>query len=194
VCGTEPGHLVGLLRGDLDWIALKALEKDRDRRYGTPSELAADVENYLSNRPVTARPASAAYQLQKYVHRHRPAVVAGAGLLLLLSGLAIRESLQARRIARERDRANVEAATAKETADFMVGLFEVADPSEARGKSITANEILSRASQRIETGLGHEPLVRARLQLTMSEVYKGLGLYSSSAQLAERSWADRRSA
>jgi eukaryotic-like serine/threonine-protein kinase len=192
--GTEPEHLVSLLRGDLDWIALKALEKDRDRRYGTPSDLAADLENYLANRPVKARPASAAYKLQKYVQRHRPAVAAAAGLVLLLSGLAIRESLQARRIARERDRANVEAATAKETADFMVGLFEVADPGEARGKSITANEILDRASQRIETGLDHEPLVRARLQLTMSEVYKGLGLYNSSAQLAERSWIHRRSA
>jgi non-specific serine/threonine protein kinase/serine/threonine-protein kinase len=192
--GTEPGQLVSLLRGDLDWIALKALEKDRDRRYGTPSELAEDVQNYLANRPVKARPASASYKLQKYVRRHRPAVAAAAGLVLLLSGLVIRESLQARRIARERDRANVEAATAKETADFMVGLFEVADPGEARGKSITANEILDRASQRIETGLGHEPLVRSRLQLTMSEVYKGLGLYSSSAQLAERSWTHRRSA
>jgi eukaryotic-like serine/threonine-protein kinase len=133
------------------------------------------------------------YKLQKYVQRHRAGVAAAAALVLLVAAFAVREFLQARRIARERDRANVEAATAKETADFIVGLFEVADPGEARGKSITANEILDRASQRIETGLGHEPLVRSRLQLTMSEVYKGLGLYNSSAQLAERSWVDRRS-
>jgi len=191
--GTASGHLVGLLRGDLDWITLKTLEKDRDRRYSTPSALAADLENYLSNRPVEARPASATYRLQKYVYRHRSAVAAAAALALLLAGFAVREFLQARRIARERDRANVEAATAKETADFMVRLFEVADPGEARGKSITANEILGRASQGVETGLGHEPLVRARLELTMSEVYKGLGLYKSSAELAERSWANRRS-
>ncbi len=192
--GTESGHLANLLRGDLDWIALKALEKDRDRRYGTPSALAADVENYLANRPVEARPASATYRVQKYVHRHRAAILAATALVLLLAGFAIREFLQARRIARERDRANVEAATAQETADFLVRLFEVADPGEARGKSITANEILDRASQRIETGLSHEPLVRARLQLTMSEVYKGLGLYNSSVKLAERSWISRRSA
>src|SRR5258708_40036651 len=63
--GTEPGQLVTLLKGDLDWITLKALEKDRERRYGTPSALATDVENYLENLPVEDRPASAAYRLRK---------------------------------------------------------------------------------------------------------------------------------
>ena len=192
--GTESRQLANLLRGDLDWITLKALEKDRDRRYGTPSELAADIQRYLENKPVVARPSSRLYRLRKYVQRHRVAVAATATAFVLLSSLAVRESLQARRIARERDRANLEAETAKETADFMVGLFEVADPGEARGKSITANEILDRASRRIDTGLERQPLVRAKLQLTMAEVYKGLGLYNSSVQLAERSWMDRRSA
>ena len=191
---TEPRQLVGQLRGDLDWITLKALERDRERRYGTPSELAADIERYLENKPVVARPSSRTYRLRKYVQRHRVAVAVAAAVVVMLSGLAIRESLQARRIARERDRANLEAETAKETADFLVGLFEVADPGEARGKSITANEILERASKRIETGFDRESLIRARLLLTMAEVYKGLGLYDSSAQLAERSWMDRRSA
>ncbi len=191
---TEPRQLANLLRGDLDWIALKTLEKDRERRYGTPSELAADIERYLENKPIVARPSSRVYRLRKYAQRHRVAVATATAVVLLLFGLAIRESLQARRIARERDRANLEAETAKETADFLVRLFEVADPGEARGKSITANEILDRASQRIETGLDRQPLVRARLQLTMAEVYKGLGLYNSSAHLAERSWIDRRSA
>jgi non-specific serine/threonine protein kinase/serine/threonine-protein kinase len=191
---TEARQLVSLLREDLDWITLKALERERERRYGTASELAADIERYLEDKPVVARPSSRAYRLRKYVHRHRVAVAAAAAVLVLLSGLSIRESLQARRIARERDRANLEAETAKETADFLVRLFEVADPGEARGKSITANEILDRAAQRIESGLGRQPLVRARLQLTMAEVYKGLGLYDSSVQLAERSWIDRRSA
>jgi non-specific serine/threonine protein kinase/serine/threonine-protein kinase len=190
---TEPRQLIQSLRGDLDWITMKALEKDRERRYGTPSAMAADVENYLANRPVAARPPNSAYRLRKYVHRNRTPLAAATAVLLLLVGSAAREFLQARRIARERDRANVEAETAKETAEFMVHLFEVADPSEARGKSITANEILDRASQRIETGLGHESLVRARLQLTMSQVYKGLGLYNSSVQLAEHSWVNRRS-
>jgi non-specific serine/threonine protein kinase/serine/threonine-protein kinase len=191
---TEPRQLVNQLRGDLDWITLKALEKDRERRYGTPSELAADIQRYLENKPVVARPSSRIYRVRKYIQRHRVVVTAAATLFLLLSGLAVRESLQARRIARERDRANLEAETAKETADFLVGLFEVADPGEARGNSVTAKEILDRASQRIDSGLERQPLIQARLQLTMAQVYKGLGLYNSSVQLAERSWKDRRSA
>jgi eukaryotic-like serine/threonine-protein kinase len=189
---TQPQQLARSLRGDLDWITLKAMEKDRTQRYGTPSELAADIGRYLKNEPVIARPQSTVYKLQKYVQRHRAMVAAAAALVLLVAGFAITEFLQARRIARERDRANMEAATAKETADFLVRLFEVSDPNEARGKSITALEILDRASGRIETELGHEPAVQARLQLTMSQVYQGLGLYESSVQLAQRSWLTRR--
>src|SRR5208282_4679005 len=64
--GTEPKQLASLLLGDLDWIAMKALEKDRGRRYGTPSELAADIGRYLNHEPVVARPASAGYRLRKY--------------------------------------------------------------------------------------------------------------------------------
>src|SRR4029077_18079304 len=116
--GTQPGQLASVLRGDLDWITLKALEKERERRYGTPSELAADLGRYLRNEPVVARPASAAYRWRKYVQRHRAGVAGAASLSLLVAGFGITEFLQARRIARERDRANIEAATAKETADF----------------------------------------------------------------------------
>jgi non-specific serine/threonine protein kinase/serine/threonine-protein kinase len=62
---TNVKHLVGLLRGDLDWITMKALERDRARRYGTPSELAADVNRYLCNEPVIARPPSTSYGKQR---------------------------------------------------------------------------------------------------------------------------------
>src|SRR5262249_17907237 len=78
--GNEPGQLVNLLRGDLDWITMKALEKDRNRRYGTPSELAADITRYLHHEPVVARPASTAYRMRKYARRHRIAVAVAAGL------------------------------------------------------------------------------------------------------------------
>src|SRR5208337_5155241 len=72
--GTEPRQLVSLLRGDLDWITMKALEKDRARRYGAPSELAGDIRRYLNHQPVVARPASAGYLLRKYARRHRVVV------------------------------------------------------------------------------------------------------------------------
>src|SRR5271156_5502852 len=68
---TEQKQLMRLLRGDLDWIAMKALERDRERRYGTPAELAAELRRYLNDEPVVARPASFAYQLGKLIRRHR---------------------------------------------------------------------------------------------------------------------------
>lgn len=96
--GTEPAQLTSLLRGDLDWIVMKALEKDRARRYGTPNELAADIDRYLNDQPVVARPASAGYRLGKYIRRHRIGVAVAAGLVLLLAGFTVVEGFQVRRI------------------------------------------------------------------------------------------------
>jgi len=84
---TGPKQLVRLLRGDLDWITLKALERERERRYGTPTELAADLRRYLDHEPVLARPASAAYQTRKFIRRHRIAA-AFVGMVTLLSIVA----------------------------------------------------------------------------------------------------------
>ena len=91
--GTDPAKLARQLRGDVDVITLKALEKDRSRRYATPSELAADLGRYLRNEPVSARPASAAYRTRKYVRRHRiGAAVAAALAVLLVSSPLLRHS------------------------------------------------------------------------------------------------------
>jgi WD40 repeat protein len=81
--GTEPKQLASELKGDLDWIAMKALERDRERRYGTPAELAAELRHYLNHEPVTARPTSAGYQLAKYIRRHRIATLVTAMVVLL---------------------------------------------------------------------------------------------------------------
>jgi eukaryotic-like serine/threonine-protein kinase len=83
---TEPKELVSVLRGDLDWITLKALERDRERRYGTPTELAAELRRYLNHEPILARPANSAYQIGKFIRRHRiAAVVAGVVTALAIA-------------------------------------------------------------------------------------------------------------
>jgi non-specific serine/threonine protein kinase/serine/threonine-protein kinase len=81
---TEPQQLASLLHGDLDWITMKALERDRSRRYSTPMELAADIGRYLGNEPVTARPASVGYRAKKYVLRHRALVAGTAAVFVVL--------------------------------------------------------------------------------------------------------------
>jgi serine/threonine protein kinase len=183
--GTQPKQLVSMLRGDLDWITMKAVEIDRIRRYATPSDLAADIGRHLNNEPVTARPASLSYRMQKYVRRHRYSV-AGAGVVIaLLMAFALMQNIQLRKTRRERDRAD-------HIAEFMVKMFKVSNPSEARGNSVTAREILDEASKGMESGLSKDPEVQSQMMNVMGDVYYNLGLFSQSQSLLEQALAVQR--
>jgi eukaryotic-like serine/threonine-protein kinase len=173
-CKTR--RLAAQLAGDLDRIALKALEKDRQNRYGTPSELAADIRRFLRHEPVEAHPPSLSYQLRKYARRHRVGVAMAALLVLLLVGFAALQAFELRRIARERDRAN-------RITDFMTGMFRVSDPSEAHGNQVTAREILDKASAGIGAGLAQDPELQAQMMVVMGQVYENLGLYQRSQSM-----------
>jgi eukaryotic-like serine/threonine-protein kinase len=182
----EPRSFARRLRGELDWIAMKALEKDRNRRYGSPTELAADIARYLGNEPVLAYPPSAGYRAKKFVRRHRFGVAAAASAVFLLITFAAAMAVQARRIANERDRANQQAEVAQRVVNFMKGMFQVSDPSEARGNSITAREILDNTSKEIDMGLAKDPETQAQLMDVMGDVYESLGLYPRAQPLLER--------
>jgi serine/threonine protein kinase len=182
---TDPPSLARELRGDLDWITMKALEKDRTRRYGSVDEFAADIRHYLRHEPVGAGPPSAVYRTKKFVRRHRVGVAFAAVVALLLVGLAVSMSIQAARIARERD-------TAEQVSEFLVELFEVSDPSEARGQTITAREVLDRGVERIESELADQPEIRGHLLHVMGRVYRNLGLYESSGPLLDEALENRR--
>ena len=178
---TEPRRLVGELRGDLDWITMRALEKDRTRRYQTANALATDVRRHLSNEPVLAGPPSAAYRAGKFVRRHRFGVATAATLALLLLGFAATMGVQARRIARERNRANQEAETARQVSSFLQSLFAASKPGTRSPDSMTVRELLDAGAERIDRELGHQPLVRATLQMTIGEAYLSLGVDSRAA-------------
>jgi eukaryotic-like serine/threonine-protein kinase len=181
---TEPLQLISLLLGDLDWITLKALGKgrERERRYGTPSALAADVERYLQNRPVKARPASKSYRLMKYVRRNRVAVTVASAAIALLVTFTAMQTIQLRRTTRERDRAD-------RITEFMTKMFKVSDPSEARGNSITAREILDKSSKEIDSGLAKDPEMKAKMLQVMGNVYEHLGLYPQADSLLRQAVA-----
>jgi eukaryotic-like serine/threonine-protein kinase len=183
--GTETRQLASVLRGDLDWITMKAVEKDRGRRYESPSELATDIRRCLNHEPVVARPASSRYRLQKYVRRHRVGVAVAAGLVFLLAGFGVLQAVQLRRITRERDRAS-------RITDFMTGMFKVSNPSEARGNSITAREVLDKASKDIDVGLAEDPELQSQMMDVMGNVYDNLGLYSRAQSLLQQTVDTRR--
>jgi len=171
------------LRGDLDWITTKALEKDRNRRYNSAAEMAADIERYLSDRPIVARPPTFLYKSRKFTRRHRLAVGALASVLILTVMFGFFLARQAQRIVAERDRANVEAETARQVAQFLTDLFKISDPMIAQGYQPTAREVLDRGADKIGAALADRPLVQARLQRTMASAYENLGLYGKAEPL-----------
>jgi eukaryotic-like serine/threonine-protein kinase len=184
--GVDPATLAREMRGDLDAITLKALEKDRAQRYATASGLAADIGRYLRNEPVTAHPPSAAYRTRKYIRRHRLGVAIAATGVLLLLAFAVVQGVELQRITQERDRANHERDRATRISDFMSSMFKVTNPSEARGNTITAREILDKAAKEIGTGLSNDPRLQAQMLYTMADTYEDLGLYSRAQPLLER--------
>ena len=203
--GHDPTSLPRRLRGDLDWIVLKALAKDREDRYHSASELAADLGRHLRWEPVVASPPTALYRAGKFVRRRRGFVVGAvllfASLLLGLAGTlanlrraedeAERANREAARASREALRANREAIAAQEALDevaevsnYLQSLFEVSDPG-ARGRTVTARELLDRGAERIRTDFESRPLARARFMVTIGDVYTQLGLYDEALPLLE---------
>jgi non-specific serine/threonine protein kinase/serine/threonine-protein kinase len=182
--GTSPGQLQAVLKGDLGWIMMKALEKDRDRRYQTPLEMAGDIRRFLNNEPIVARPVSATYHLKKYIRRHRVGAAFAVAMALVVLSFTFIQARQLRRTTRERDRAD-------RVTEYMASMFNVSDPGEARGNTITAREVLDKASRDIDSGLAKDPGLQAQMMVLMSRVYASLGLYTRSETLARQAVAIR---
>jgi tetratricopeptide (TPR) repeat protein len=177
---------------DLDIIVQTALAKDPSRRYQSVSGLIEDLELFLARQPIRARPPSTAYQLRLLVARHRFGVAFGATVLALLGLLAATMTIQAQRVGRERDRARQQAERAQFVTDFLTEVFEVSDPSEGAGVTVTARELLDRAATLAAADVGRDPDVQASLLGTMGTVYENLGLYDRAVPLLEKSLEMRR--
>jgi non-specific serine/threonine protein kinase/serine/threonine-protein kinase len=188
---TTPDTLSGTLRGDLDWIVMKALEKSPDRRYASVERLAADVRRYLGDLPVQARPPSAGYRVRKFVRRHRLEVAAATGVVIaLVVGVVVATVGLVRARVAERE-AIRQAETATRVTEFLVDLFEVSDPSQALGETITARELLERGTETV-ADLADEPVIRGHLEGTLGSVYSNLGLYDEATRLLESAVATLR--
>jgi len=190
--GTDPRTLAKRLRGDLDWITMKALEKDRTRRYGSPSELAEDIQRHLDNQPVKARPPSTTYRMGKFVRRHTYGVASAATLFVLLVVFAATMLVQARRIAVQRDRANQEAAAANRVNEVLTGIFDLSDPGAALGEQITARELLDKGLVTVRATLSDQPRDLARSLGVLGGNYRRLGVYDRAQPLLEEALDLRR--
>jgi eukaryotic-like serine/threonine-protein kinase len=179
----SPERLKRKLNGDLDNICLMALKKEQDRRYSSAELLRQDLERYLKGLPVRARKESVNYRLQKFVSRHRLGVIAASITLLLLISVVTYYTLQ---LSSQRDRAVAEAQKAQVVTDFLVDLFNVVDPNEAKGHTITVREVLDRGADRIETELKDQPETQISMLDVIGKVYYSLGFYDESLVLVNK--------
>jgi non-specific serine/threonine protein kinase/serine/threonine-protein kinase len=219
---ADTRHLDRAVRGELDWIVMKALEKDRNRRYETANGLAADVRRYLNDEPVQACPPSAWYRLSKAARRHRAAFVTTALVLSALVvglSLSIWQAIRATRAERaalraeattrtERDRAvkaegqateaarkaQTEAAISKAINDFLLNdlLAEAAPEKNARNQQVTVEAVLNKAAARVAGKFDGQPEVEAAIRQTVGETYLALGLYQEGLPHLQRALELRR--
>jgi tetratricopeptide (TPR) repeat protein len=203
---SAPPALIRAICGDLDWIVMKALEKDRTRRYETANGLAMDLQRHLSNEPVVARPAGAIYRVQKFIRRNKLVFAAGTAIAtILVLGIAAslaeaRRAVAAEKVATKRlaralaaeQQATANAAAermAREEAEaiskFMTEAFHSPNPARD-GRTITVAETLDRAARSLEHDLTHQPELSARLEETLASTYDALGLARQAIPLWEK--------
>lgn len=190
--GSSFEKLEKVLSGDIDAIVMRALRKEAVHRYGSIEQFAADLRRYLGNEPVVARQGNWAYYSQRFVRRHAFGVSATAAGMAFLTVFAIMTSVQAQRIAQERDRATQEGQRAEQVSNFMLDVFAAADPFVSQGKEVTARELLDQASRRISGDLNQQPEVRARLLEAIGRSYRRQGQYDRAVTYLEDSLQLRR--
>jgi tetratricopeptide (TPR) repeat protein len=201
--GTEPAKLTKLLRGELDWIVMKALEKDRTRRYETANGLAQDLQRYLADEPVLACPPTTGYRLRKFARRNKgPVMAACLVAIALLGGIVgttfglVRAEQRAEGERRAKDTAEKRLAQIERGIDLLGSLFADLDPfaEEKEGRPLRAilGDRLDHAAAELDGEAIGDPLVVARLQDRLGQTYLGLGRAAQAEALFTKALATRQ--
>jgi len=184
--GTTPQRLRRLLKGDLETVVGKVLKKRPDERYASAEAFAADLRRYLDHQPVSARPDSLRYRARKFVARNRlPVGAAVVAALALVAGTAV-AVWEARRVARERDRALEELRRAEITNDLTSYLLSAAAPGG--GNPMSRGDLFTRAEQHIDRRFQSDPGLHVHMLITLSDRYYGNGQHEAWQRTAERAY------
>ncbi len=182
----KPAALARQLRGDLDWIVLKALRQDPARRYASVQAFSDDVQRYLRGAPVSARPETFAYRAGKFVRLHPWGVASTTLAFLLIAAYALTATFQAQMIAAERDRAALQARKAEQVKTLVLRMFEGANPEYTLGRPLTARELLDSSWPLIESETNGQPQLQIELLDTLGETYRRLGEYDQALKRLHR--------
>lgn len=193
---TELTKLARLVQGDLDWIVMKCLEKDRTRRYETVNGLAADIQRYLGGEAVLAAPPSAAYRLQKLIKRNKgPVVAASVLLVVLIAGIigttsGLLEAQRARRAETDaRIDAQQQAEIAREVNQFLTeDLLSAVDPTRTANRQITVREVVDEAARRIEHRFENSPQIGGSIEKTLGQLYARLAVFDRAQHHLQRAY------
>jgi eukaryotic-like serine/threonine-protein kinase len=179
-----------MVRGDLDNIVAKALRKNPKERYASVEAFADDLRRHFSNQPVSARADTWRYRSAKFARRHATGI---AVFIAVLATLAVIVSFYTIRLARERDRAQLEAQKATQVGELLAGLLMGADPYGAREKrDPTVRELLDAGAERVRRDLNGQPAVQVQMLTVLGRVYQRLGEYDKAQSLLEDSLSRRR--
>ncbi|MEM9378714.1 MAG: serine/threonine-protein kinase [Planctomycetota bacterium] len=191
--GRTRASLSRALRGDLDWVTMRALEKDPARRYASAAELAAEVRRALADEPVLAGPPTTSYRLSRFVRRNRLQV--GAAVIVLASLVAgvVGATYNAIEVGRSRDEANRERRVATEINRFLRdGILGAADPRNTADRSLTLREALDHAAESIGDRFAADPVVEVAIRQTIGDTYRSLGELDDAIEQLERAEAIAR--
>lgn len=190
---TRLGSVHARLRGDLETIVAKALEKDKARRFASVADLAADIRRHLHNEPITARPPNALYQIRKFAVRHKALSSSLAVLLVLLSAFGTWMTLLYGQADRLRRDATLEAERARQTKMFLETMLSSIDPEVAKGKDTTIlRGILAEAAERVGIELASQPEIEADIRATIGTAYWSVGLTQDAQSQLESALTLRR--
>ncbi len=179
--GTEPKRLSGLVRGELDWIVMRCLEKDRNRRYETADGLARDLERYLSGEPVDASSPSRYYRFRKLALKYRRGVATAAAFVAVLLVAAVVSTWLAIRATGAEAAAKEQAEVAQAINNFLQNdLLASANTGSGGDRDLKLRTVLDRAGRRVDAALADRPLVRAGVHNTIGAAYTSLSDYSAA--------------
>ncbi len=191
---------------DLEWVIARAADPDRERRYPSAAAFTEDLRRLLRDEPVLAGAPDAAYQVRRFVRRHRLALGAAAAVLVVLVGGLVAVGLalvrareaearqaQALQLAEERlGQVQRESARTAATNDFFESMLLAAEP-EAQGRDVRVADLLDVAANGLAASFAAEPAIEASLQDTCGRLYLGLGLHESAEKHLRRALSIRRS-
>jgi serine/threonine-protein kinase len=179
---TAQAGLKNKLKGELDAILAKTINKEPERRYVSAQQLADDLRRYLNNEPVLAKPDSVLYRMRKFVQRHTIGVMTTVAVMMSLLVLAVQLFNRSQELQNALQATQEEQRRVSQVTEYLIDVFKLSDPLQNQSEIVDVKSLLDHSSQQLENQFNQEPATKAKLYQTLAAVY----LNMSDIQAAEK--------